>query len=188
MDATTIDYPNATYQPASIWPTALKWGAISGFASIILTLVSYNMGLMDLNEDGTPPSTTLSSVISFLIYGAVIFLGMKEYRDGSNYGQLSLGRAILWSLGYALVLGVISAVFTMIFYSVIAPDYLSEILEAQLAAMEEQGMSDEQLEATESMMAATMSPVVMGLGAVIFSLIISAIVGLVCGLILRRER
>ena len=172
---------------ASVWPSAVKWGAIAGVASSILTLVTYNLGMMDVGEDGSPPSSMLTSVISFAIMIALIVLGLKAYRDGDNGGYLSLGRGVLWSLGFGLTLGAVSALFMLLFHYVLAPDYLTSILEAQIDVMEEDGMDEAQLEATESAMGMMMNPGVLAGTSLISSLILSVIFGTIASLFVRTE-
>ena len=180
------NFPPATQ--ASIWPTAVKWGLIAGVITSVLTLISYNLGMMDIGEDGTPPSSWLASLISFIIVGVTIFLGQKAYRDGANGGYLTLGRAVLWTLGFSVVLGAISAVFTYLFYGVLAPDYLSDLKEAQMDAAVEQGVDEASIEAMETGLDLMMSPGAMALSALIGLVIITLILGLIIGLFVRRER
>ena len=173
---------------ASVWPSALKWGAIAGVASSVLTLVTYNLGMMDLQPDGTAPSSLVTSVISFAIMIALIVLGLRAYRDGDNGGFLPLGRGVLWSVGFGLALGIITALFMLLFYYVLAPDYLDSMLEAQIDLLEEEGMDETQLEATESAMGMMMSPAVLAGTSLLSTAIISVIFGAIASLFMRTER
>ena len=175
-------------QEASIWPTSLKWGAIGGIASSILTMLSYNLGWMDPAAGTTNPMVWVVSAVSFALYILFITLGLRAYRDGSNGGYLSLGRAVLWSLGFGLALGIVSAIFMVIFYNVLAPDFIGDMLDAQPDAMEEQGMDDEQLESVETVMSYTMNPLFMTLSSAIGSTITSVIFGVIVGFFVRSDR
>ncbi len=172
-------------EPASIWPTALKWGGIAGVASCVITLLTYNLGFMEIGDDGQPPSTWLQLIASIVLYAGLLYLGMKAYRDVDNHGELTFGRAVVWSLGFGAVLGLVSAVFALLFYNVLAPDLLNDMLEGQMVMIEEQGGSEEQIEMTESVMGTMFNPWVMSLTGLISAIITSLIVGMLVALTLK---
>ena len=186
IDSNTYDAPLAFQQPTSIWPTALKWGAIGGALSAVFTLISYNIGWMDIGDDGQPESSWIASLLSVIVFVALITLGLKAYRDTENGGFLNYGRGVLWSFAFGLVLGAIAGLFAILFYSVLAPDYLTEMRDIQVDLLEEQTTDDAQLEAAKSMMGMMMSPWVMGLGSLIFYLSISLFTGLIASAFLKR--
>lgn len=183
-----IDRHYPPTEQASIWPTALKWGGIAGAAASLVTLISYNVGLMDVGEDGAVASTWLVSFVQYALYVAFIVLGLKAYRDTANAGFLSVGRGVLWSLGFGVALGIVSALFTLLFFYVLAPDYLDILREATLDALEESGVDEATLEMQETMLAYTFSPVTLTLGAIIGSIIPAVIAGAIVSLILRTDR
>lgn len=172
---------------AAVWPTALKWGAIAGTVGSVLTLLVYNLGYMDIGEDGELPSSTGSFLVSAIVYAGLIYTGMKAYRDGDNGGLMTFGRGMLWSLGFGIALGVVTAIFTLLLYTVLAPDYLAELSEATLDQMAADGMDEASLEATEVMIGYTTSTPFIVLSTLLVALILPLLLGLVVSGILRKE-
>ncbi len=185
IDTPNYDRPPTLTAPASIWPTALKWGVITGVVGSVITLVAYNTGMMDFGDDGRPPSSWIITVISLVLYVVFVYLGMMAYRDQGNGGYLTFRRAILWALGYGLALALVTGLFTLLFYYVLAPDFLPKMVEAQMAMMEEQGMSEEQVEAAESLLEMTMNPWVMTLSSMVGAVVIPVLIGLGVGAFLK---
>lgn len=182
-----IDRNLAPATKASVWPTAAKWGAISAVVGSILTLIFYNLGMMGLDESGEAASSFVPTVVSLLLTVALLYLGMKEYKLTANGGYLSFGRGLLWSLAFGLIGGLISAVFIYLFHSVLAPELLPGILEAQLDTMAEQGVDEASIEAAETGMAYFMSPAAQAVSTILMAVIASAIIGAIVALILRSK-
>ena len=175
-------------EQASIWPTALKWGGIAGVASSAVTLVGYNLGLMDIGPDGSPPSTWLMSILQYGLYIGLLFVGLKAYRDQENGGFLTLGRGVLWSLGFGLALGIVVALFSLLFFTVLAPEYLSDLLEATLDELEESGADEETIRVQETVLSYAFSPVTLTLGSIIGSVIPTLIAGSVISFFVQSDR
>lgn len=189
MSTIVQDPIDRTYPPtvqASVWPSAAKWGAIAGVIGCVFTLLMYNLGMMGVNEDGTAASGAPAFVFTTLLYLGLMYTGLKAYRDTENGGFLSVGRGVYWSLAFGLTLAIISAAFTFVFYSVLAPGLIDEIFDAQLDAAVEQGADEASLEATESVMGAMMSPGAFAVFTFIGALIMPLIIGTVVSLFLKR--
>lgn len=169
---------------APIWSTAIKWGAISGGVGVVLTMIFYNMGLMQ------PGGSAINGVITTLaVIGiglAIVYLGLKEYRN-ANSGQLTLGRGIVWALGYGVIAGIIGAIFSYIFFSFLAPDFITETLELQMAQMEEQGMGEEEMEVAADYTEMFMSPAVFAFFGFVGQIFYALIQGLVASLALKTR-
>ena len=180
----TID-EHTDFQDASIWPTAIKWGVISGAVGIVMTMLFYNMGMM---TPESPSGGIVSAIVSIAVGFAILYLGLKEYKEKANAGFLSFGRGVLWSLGFAVIAGLIGSIFSFIFFSFLAPEFITEAMATELAKLEEQGMPDEQIEGAEKMMGMMMNPVAFAgfgfLGQIFYALI----EGLIASAILKRDR
>ena len=183
-----IDRPFDPSSQASVWPSALKWGAIAGGVSCVLTLLSYNLGWMDISEDGQTPGAWIVSLISIAIYVALMYVGLKSYRDTQNAGYLTFGRGMLWSLGFGLALGVISALFMLLFYTVLAPEYLEVMRESALDQAAAEGVDEASMEATETVLDYTLSAPVLAFSGFFGSLIMPLLIGLVLSLVLRNDK
>ncbi len=187
MIVDTTDYNQASgfAEPTSVWPSALKWGAIAGAIGCVITLISYNIGMMDVGDDGQPASTWPVTILSMVVYAVLIYLGLKSYRDTENAGFLTYGRAVLWSLAFGVGLGVVSSIFIVIFYQFLAPNYLPDMIDVQVGLLEEQGVSDEQAETMEAGLKWVMNPWVMALTGFFGSIVLPLLIGLGVGAALK---
>ncbi len=172
------------HQDAPVWSSAIKWGLISGGIGVVLTMLFYNMGMMDPeNASNSWISTVAILAIGFLI----VYLGLKNYRDSQNQGHLTLGRGVMWSICYGLIAGIIGAIFSFIFFNFLAPDYITGIMEFQMAEMEEQGMGEDELEAATAMMGIFMNPFAFAIIGIISQLFYALVEGLIASLILKTR-
>jgi len=169
---------------APIWPTAIKWGLISGAIGVVMTMLLYNMGMM---EPGNASASIISTLVTLAIGFVIVFLGLKNYRDSSNEGHLSLGKGIVWSLGYGLIAGIIGAIFSFVFFNFLAPDFIANAMELQMAEMEEQGMGEDELEAAASMTGMFMNPAVFAIFGLFGQMFYALVEGLISSLILKTR-
>lgn len=158
---------------------ALKWGLISGVATMLYSTLLYTTGLFN------NPSASWVTIILAVVF---ITLAMREFRE-LNGGYLSYGEGVGLGTLTAAISGLLSATYGMIYTSFIDPTIMDQIIEANRERMEEQGqLSDEQIEAAMETMQAFQSPgitfFVGVLGAVLGGLLISLIVAA----IMRRNR
>ncbi|MFY0605066.1 MAG: DUF4199 domain-containing protein [Cyclobacteriaceae bacterium] len=157
-------------EDVSMKSVAIKYGVINGIIAIAYFLV--------LDFTGNAGNQGLS-MVGLLFTAIVMFLAQKEFiRDGDgfmNYGQ-GLGLGTLLSL----VSAIISSIFTYIYISYINDSFLDTMKEQQIVAMEEQGMSDAQIEQALKMSESFSGPtaiLIFGIiGGVFFGFIISLIV------------
>ena len=80
--------------------------------------------------------------------------------------------------------GIIVAIFTYVFFSYIAPDFMERAIEM---AMEEQDLSEEELEASQGFMQAFTSPIFASFWAFISRIFAVLILGSIASAILKRE-
>lgn len=159
--------PQKTVTPVKM---ALKWGAITGAAMILLSLLSYYGGMME---------NTLMQWVSYMLLALGIFMGIRNHRDKELGGYMSYGRGVGTGVLIALFAGILLSVFTLLFYGVIDPSAMDELKRIQEEGMYERGMSDEEIEmglkfVTPGMMALFALPAITFFGLII-SLILSAI-------------
>lgn len=160
---------------------AVKWGAMIGIASVILSLLFYLTGMINME---TGKTGWIGTIVSLAIPVAGIYMALNEYKKANN-DNLTTGNGASIGILCGLVSGIISAVYTFIFMSYIAPEMLETIKEAQLASMD--GMSNDQEEQMVKMMDLFMSPAVASVLSVLGSLILSLIIGFVLGLIMKNS-
>ena len=163
-------------QKSSATQTMLNYGLILGFVSILMSVGIYAMGM--IYEQGM-----VVMLVSFVIMAVVIFLGLKNFKTGN--GSLTLGEALKFELGIALISAVIALIYQQIFINFIEPDFMANMMKVGEQKMLEQNpnMTDEQIEMARGMQEKMSGPLVgiaMGIiGSLFFGFIISLIEGLI---------
>jgi len=166
---------------ASPFPTALRYGLIGGLISIALGLGTYLAGMQ-----GTIP--TILNIVSTVVTIAVIVYAIRTHRDDDLGGYISYGRCLGTGVLTALIMGLIGAIWTIVLFNFIDPDIMTTMMEPQMEAMEERGMSDEEIEMAMEMTGKFMNPPVMAGMALVGSVVIGLIVSLIAGAFLKKER
>ncbi len=182
-----LDYSEESYvDPAerSPRPTAFKWGLYGGLASIAVGLILHLTGLTDFSERG---GGIVSQIASYAIWIGTIVLAIRAHRDEDLGGYITFGRSFITGLWTGLMYALITAVWSYIFLTFIAPDALDQIRETAYAQMEARGMDDAQMEAAEGMMGTFTSPGFISLTAFFVTALFSLIISLIAGAILKRN-
>ena len=168
-------------QKSSQTQIMLNYGLILGFIGILMNVALYALGK-------TYEPHWSQAVIGFAIMIAVIILAIKKYKD-LNGGYLSLGDALKIGLGIALISGIISVIYSLIFTNFIEPEYYNRMAEIQQQKILEKypEISDEQLEASMEMGKKFSGPVITSAFALIGSLFFGFIISLIGGAIMKKS-
>ncbi len=150
---------------------ALQYGVLIAIGLAMLTIIIYLADLQDI---------TWLSFIGYAILLGGLILGTIKYRDEHLGGYISYSKALGFGTFTAFLTAVISAIFTYIFYTLIAPDALESLKEAaEIKVLQDYpNATDQQLDLTRAMV----SPLLMTISALfgytflgfIFSLLTSA--------------
>lgn len=142
-----------------------------------------------LGQAGNPQAGWLNMII----YIAIVVLALRTYKAGNNQG-LKLGRAVGMGALIGLLGGLIAGVLLLLYYTVIDPGMLDQIIEAgqerTLEAIEKQGvsLSPEQMEEMmDPERMRTWSLVGIGAGSPIMTCLACVIVALVAGLVMKND-
>ncbi|MCF2875647.1 MULTISPECIES: DUF4199 domain-containing protein [unclassified Tenacibaculum] len=147
--------------------TILNYGLYLGIAGVFIHLIFYATGnLISLGW--------LSGIIGFIAMIILIILGIKKFK-ADNGGFLTFGQAVKVGVGIAVISGIISTIYTLIFTNVIDPTIQEQALEIQRQAWIDAGYNEDQMEASEAMMQKMQSPMI----TVPLSIVISAFFGFV---------
>lgn len=161
----------------SILKYSLNQGVILGVVFILFSVILYVTGIDPMDEKWT-------GYINYIIMAFIFFYAQKEYRDKINRGYLSIGEGIKIGITIAVIGGTISAIYQLIFMTVIEPDYLEQALLKLEEQMLEQNpdMTESQIEMTLGISRKVMSPafiVPMGIiGSAFAGLILSLLTSL----------
>jgi hypothetical protein len=114
----------------------IRYGLILGVASVAFFVV--------MNVAGVDMQGPLS-YLGWLITFAVIFFAHKYFKENGD-GYMTIGQGIGIGFWAGLVSTFISAPFTYIYIKFIDSAFLENIKDKQIEKMQEQGMSDEQID------------------------------------------
>jgi len=147
----TLDQAITIIDPSTISPrnTGLKWGAVGALMSTIIGLVSYLAGLTSPSATATASGGGIASSLITLVLLVVAFVvvgkAIDEHRTDLG-GFIRGGRCVSIGLWSGLSYGVLSAVWALIFYGLIVPDFFEEMQSAMVTLWESQGLSDEEID------------------------------------------
>ncbi|WKK85950.2 DUF4199 domain-containing protein [Marivirga arenosa] len=103
---------------------SLKWGAILGLISVIITLVIYMI-------DITIMASSARGIISFVIYVAIVIYAGRDYRSKVG-GYMSFKDAFLHSFVVLSVSGFIGVVFNILLFTVIDPEAANILIDVTM--------------------------------------------------------
>ena len=159
---------------------ALNYGLILGFALILVSIVNYAIGNI-YDQDWK------TGVISYVIMAVIIFIGIKEYKE-ANGGFLNLGQGLKTGVGIALIGAVVSIIYTIIFMTVIEPDFIDKTMEvARQKMLENPSLSEEQIEAQLEISKKFSSPGIFAAVGLIWLMFLGFVFSMVSGLILQKK-
>src|SRR5882757_3761124 len=115
---------------------AIKWALIGLVTSIIITYA-----FQFLNVDPNSPAKYLN----FLPLIVFLFLTQNEYKNLLG-GYMTFGEGFLSGFLFAVFLGILSAIFTYLYYAILSPEMVDKILVASQAQMAQKGLSQEQMD------------------------------------------
>ena len=164
----------------SVWPIALRYGGIVAGALLVLGLVMYLAGLSDPANPSTA-SQVVSCLNYIVIMGTVVFT-IKAHRDNDLGGYITLGRSMGVGTATALIIGAITAVWTIVFMTFIFPDMADAIKDA---AMEKAQPGQEEM--TEKMVGIFSNPFIVAIIVILGTVLIGFITSLVAGAIMKKD-
>ena len=125
-----------TATPVSTSAVAIRYGLLTGLVSVI---ISFMLNMTGLEQS---PAKWLTTVV--LIVGIVLAHNFFKQQNG---GFLSYGQGLGVGTIVSVIVGVISAIFTYVYISLIDTDFTARLMEKARADMELQGkMTDAQID------------------------------------------
>ena len=155
----------------SVRSVSVKWGMINALAGIILFVIIDLAGLI---------TNQAVQWLGGVVYIVLVVLAHKEFKEQGD-GFLSYGQGLGIGTLIALSSSLVSGSFTYIYTSFINVEYVEILKENQLMQLENQGMSDVDIEVALSYSEPFMTPVAIAgfaiffgvLGGFLFSLVIT---------------
>ncbi len=130
---------------------AMNYGTIFGLAGVVIFLLFYFMG--------TDIQSRLPQWISYGVLCVFIVIGIKSYRDEDLGGYIGYGKSLWTGVLISFFGGVITAIFTILFFKFISPEMIQRILDSTQQSLVEKGMSDDQIEMAMDYTRTFMTPI-----------------------------
>jgi hypothetical protein len=164
----------------SVRTNGIYFGLLAGVGMIIFSLIMF---ITDLYMNKTV------NWIGYLILIAGMIWGTLEYRKKYAGGFLSFGKAFGSCFWIGLIAGIIGTIYFFLFVKFIHPGFVAELLDQSRANMLEArpDMSEEEMEQALAMSQKFMSPIMMTIWGLVTYIAMSAILGLILGLFLKKE-
>lgn len=164
----------------SVISNSLNYGLLVGAAMIVFSLIMY---IADLYMNKAV------NWIGYIFLVAGMIWGTLEYRKKYANGFLSYGKAFSSCFWIGLFGGIISTIYFFIFIKFIHPGFINEIIDQMRANMiaSNPEMSEDQMEQAISMSSKFMSPVFMTLWGFAAYAAMSAVLGLIIAIFLKKE-
>jgi hypothetical protein len=160
----------------------LKFGLIYAGAAIAYSLLTFGLGM-----EKDPSVQSAGQWFNIALPAVVIFLGIRERRNVTGNGYLSFGNGFGTGMGIAFIGGVISSVYTYLYFTILNPGMITWIKMRQEEEMIKRGMSDSEVEAFAGQMDTWSSPGMMSAFVVIGAILLGLVISLISSAILKKE-
>ncbi len=162
----------------------LKWGAIGGLLSFIFTLITKFTGLED---DFSETLGWVSTIFTLIINVTILVLALREVRE-ENDGFMSYGQGLGSSTLLGAIWGVIAGGFNYIYLQFIDQGVVQKQLDLARERLEDQGLTESQIEDAEKITKMMMGPGVQFVIVVLVTIVFMFILGLIVSGVLKREK
>lgn len=127
-----------------------------------------------------------ASIPSYLFIAVVVFLAHKYYKENGN-GYLSIGQGIGIAFWTGLISSLVSSAFTYIYIKFIDASFMENLRNTQIENMQEQGMSEEQIDQAMQFAGAFMTPEMIAVFGIVGGIIAAIIIGLIISLFTKKS-
>ncbi len=156
----------------------IRFGLVGALISIAYFLV--------LNTAGIDMSKGVWNWVGYLITLALLVLAHKSYKDRGD-GFMSYGQGMGIAFWVGLVSSVISAVFTFLYIKFIDTSFIELVRDRQIEAMQQQGMTDQQIDQAMKVAAAFTTPEAMFGFMLVGGIAITLIIGLIVSIFTQKK-
>jgi hypothetical protein len=143
--------------------------------------------LFGLGMEKDPAVQKINNFTNIAIPAVIIFLGIREQRAGEGNGYLTFGKGFSTGMMIALIGGVISTVFTYLYFTILNPGIVTYIKLKQEEEMLKRGMSESQVESMAENMDTWTSPGMMTAFVFLGILLLGLVISLISSAILKKE-
>jgi amino acid transporter len=157
----------------------LNNGLYLGLTGVIIGLILYAMGKsLELQW--------VSSLVGFIATVIFVVIGLKAFK-ASNNGFMSWSQGLKIGMGIVMISAVITIIYTLLFTTVIEPDFQQQAMEFQQQKWLDAGMTQEQIEAFTESSEKFQSPVIISAMILAISAFIGFVVSAIVAAIMKKS-
>ncbi|MGB0880669.1 MAG: DUF4199 domain-containing protein [Polaribacter sp.] len=158
----------------------LNYGLYLGIIGVIVHLVLWASGnVLELQW--------VNSLISFIATVVFIVLGIKKFKE-LNGSFMSWGQGVKVGMGIVMISAIITVVYTLLFTSVIDPEFQQQAMEFQKQAWVDAGMTEEQIESATGMTEKFQSPLIISAMILAFSAFLGFVISAIAAAIMKKNK
>jgi hypothetical protein len=172
-----MEETNGTKELVTTRSVGMRYGVMLAVVGIAWFVIM-NLAGMDLQGP--------MGYVSYLISAILIFLAHKYYKEEGD-GFMTIGQGVGIGFWTGITSGVISSIFTFIYVSYIDASFIEKIKQMQMDKMQEQGMSDAQIDQAMSIAGMFMSPVAITIMGFIGGIFAGVIIGLILSFFTQKK-
>ena len=156
----------------------VRFGLIGAVCSIAYFLI--------LNVAGLDMTSGVWNWLGYVITILIVIFAHKYYKDNGD-GFMSYGQGVGIAFWIGLVGGVISSIFTYLYIKFVDTGFIDLVRERQIEAMQQQGMSDQQIDQAMKVASAFTTPEAMFIMMLICSIIATVIIGVIVTIFTQKK-
>lgn len=165
--------------PAPITKPSMTYGLLLGGTMIALSLVSH-FGQLGFDS-------TISKALPWIGATAVLYYAISDFKTTFNGGYLSFGTGLKLSVLTGVWAGIVSSLYTYVFFQYIAPNLTQEILLKAAQDMADQGMGDAEIEQAIEISEVFMTPATFAFMNLFAVPLMALVIGLLLSAILKKD-
>jgi hypothetical protein len=166
----------------------LIFGLIAGL--IIGVLMQFSLWLGNKNPDYG--HSLITGYATMVLGFALIFVGVKNFRDKYNQGSIGFGKAFRIGLGITLIASTIYVIFWLVDYYVFMPDFMDKYADQMIKLARESSVSpadlSKKMAEINNMKESYKNPVMVVLWTYLEVVPVGLVISLLTALFLKRRR
>jgi hypothetical protein len=180
-----LSSPNPTSAP--YLPLATRTGFIIAFITVGVALVTYLLGMTETMMSNANAKMA-NYLIAFLLPFVIIIYTCFKHRNEDLGGFIGFGRCLGLGTATGIVSGLISAIWTYVFFTFLAPETIDSIKSITIQEAVRQGQDADVVEEQLEQVAFMFKPWVFAVSAFGSYLILGFLGGLLSGMFFQKQR
>jgi len=160
--------------------TTILYGVYCAVVAIIFTLIEYFTGMQY-------STIYWFNWLAVPFYIIILVLAMRERKREDFGGTITYGQCVGTGFWVGVFSGIITAIFMYVYYTVINPDFINQMVAQQMQTMRDRGMTAQEIQNAQAMTRTMSSPAIMVLWSLFGAIIGSTIMALIIGIFVRSK-